>query len=262
MISCHLTANFTGNFESPQWSLFKLYKYKYFPSSVPFFHVFSFDMVDYLLVVTSPLASFIVYFLDSLFLSLVQSFSAIFVATFFFQIFVMCHSPVSPRGSLLSFLITLSIVLQFQLSSLLNFKNLFLVLILIFQMNSISNCLIDIFARCFTSSLTSSTLKTNIRCSQPTPVLSIPISNQMTLFFLLSKFKSLKTSWNLPFLLNLLILTNKFILFIIRNRVYLIQSVLKYSSPLVWNLFTKSRYICHLPKNIVLSYITIIFYIS
>ena len=77
----------------------------------------------------------------------------------------------------------------------------------------------------------------------------------MTLFFLLTKFKSLKTSWNLPFLLNLLILTNKFILFIIHNRVYLIQSVLKYSSPLVWNLFTKSRYICHLPKNIVLSII-------
>ena len=107
---------------------------------MPFFHVFSFDLVDYLLVVLSPLASFIVYFLDSLFPSLVQSFSAIFIATFFFQFFVMCHSPVSTRGSLLSFLITLSIVLQFQLSSLLNFK-LFLVLILIFQMNSISNCL-------------------------------------------------------------------------------------------------------------------------
>ena len=29
IISCHLTANFTVNFESPQWSLFKLYKYIY-----------------------------------------------------------------------------------------------------------------------------------------------------------------------------------------------------------------------------------------
>ena len=119
----------------------------------------------------------------------------------------------------------------------------------------------DIFSRCFPFCLISSTLKTKM-CSQPTPVLSIPISSQMTLFFLLSKFKSLKTSWNLPFLLYLLILTNKFILFIIHNRVYLIQSVLQYSSPLLWNLFTKSRYICHLPKNIVLSYTAITFYIT
>ena len=116
-------------------------------------------------------------------------------------------------------------------------------------MNSISNCLMDILATCFPSSLISSTLKANIWCSQPTPVLSIPVSNQMTLFFLLSKFKSLKTSGNLPFLLYLLILTNKFILLIIHNRVYLIQSVLQYSSLLVWNLITKSRYIRHLPKK-------------
>ena len=86
--------------------LFLNYIKKYFFQFLAIFCVLGFDIFEYLLVVLSLLTSFTVYFLDSLFTSLVYSFSAIFVATFFFQLFVMCHSPISVLGSLLSFLNT------------------------------------------------------------------------------------------------------------------------------------------------------------